>query len=1060
MSASHPPNLINSALFHLILPDWEVSVSFLDRISHGCAIGFRRRQLQVHGISIDGFGSLADFEISDLDRGVNVFVAANGGGKSTLVEFLRGILTNFDAAQDRSYLPPQHATMNGGSITIGVNGEQFQIMRRTRPGHSDSISVKSPTDSEQKDKLHEQIRRLDFDLLETLFFVSGTQSDTLDRLTDRALRDGIELQTSAKREDWISTQIDTTYAERPDLFVPTVDTSAIDKLKARKSLLSKQIKATLERSNTDRESRTATIQRQQQTTDQLRQRADWTLQELEIVQTQLTEVNDRLWSRNRVGTTKTVEVQPIEDRTSNLRVTTIERELEDFKRVLANLAKSRYELSLAAAELSDVNSFSPSESRRRQRQHIGKLQDAVCKLREDSEASLSNSHNDLQLRPNRSSLRAVLESLSSQVELLACELAENQSARTRKEVLLHRKSIDLCEQQLLRQIRRLQRERASLLSETSASRSHFVSRTIDATETKDETTAFHQQTELTGRKHGLQKEWWRLVDQLCQARTRLKKLKSQSDVDESSRKLKSLQTEFAQVEQQLADSREQMQSLHALQSVMHQTRSSQTPQKDSPTLVQASEFLQAVTNKRYSKFDFDAETGRLSIVNHSGEQLRAGDLSRGTFEQAVLALRLALWQEYSGRGIDLPLILDEAVVDADEERTRQVVSIIVEQAKNGRQILLMTCHERLAVLFEEQGVAVREFPGTVRRRTSTELATRPDAKSASKHIEPLVVGINRIQPGSQYWLQPNETIENLPSLGTQMSRRLVALGVREISNLVELDAEATSMPLDSLQISAATLRSWQAESRLLCCVPNLTGKSAQLLVVLGVMSPSELSQASADDLHNRAQRLRRNEGEYAALKWLDGRPQWPTRVDCQNWIRSGREARTFRQAISETTRHLRHDHSHQAPKIAISDNQRRYYLFHSSPIADTPGIGSKTSGRLKHLGIVTVSDLLGRDSTQLARQLGGQFHQETIADWQTRANLMCQLPDLSAEFAEILTECGMTDLESIASCTSEELFKAFLTFVPAHRRHKTGLRRENFELWISHARKMTDVWAA
>ena len=63
-------------------------------------------------------------------------------------------------------------------------------------------------------------------------------------------------------------------------------------------------------------------------------------------------------------------------------------------------------------------------------------------------------------------------------------------------------------------------------------------------------------------------------------------------------------------------------------------------------------------------------------------------LSRGTRDQLYLALRLALSEDS-----DCPLILDDALLTFDDERTGLALDFLRELSET-RQILLFTCRSR------------------------------------------------------------------------------------------------------------------------------------------------------------------------------------------------------------------------------------------------------------------------------------------------------------------------------------------------------------------------------
>ncbi|MEZ6055849.1 MAG: DUF4332 domain-containing protein [Planctomycetaceae bacterium] len=150
----------------------------------------------------------------------------------------------------------------------------------------------------------------------------------------------------------------------------------------------------------------------------------------------------------------------------------------------------------------------------------------------------------------------------------------------------------------------------------------------------------------------------------------------------------------------------------------------------------------------------------------------------------------------------------------------------------------------------------------------------------------------RTLPTEPHWLRVDSPVSTLPSISEQMARRLASLHVLVIGDLVLLDLEDAGPQLEALQMTAAQLRVWQSEARMLCCVPDITGRDAQMLVACGILTPQELAESDAEALIRRIDRLRgdRQSG------WINAGYVWPDRNSVSRWITSGRRARTFREA--------------------------------------------------------------------------------------------------------------------------------------------------------------------
>jgi len=85
-------------------------------------------------------------------------------------------------------------------------------------------------------------------------------------------------------------------------------------------------------------------------------------------------------------------------------------------------------------------------------------------------------------------------------------------------------------------------------------------------------------------------------------------------------------------------------------------------------------------------------------------------LSRGTREAVFLSLRLALAAGYARRGINLPLVLDDVLVNFDADRAGAAARVLRDFAKDGHQLLMFTCHRHIMQMFKGIKVEVRELP--------------------------------------------------------------------------------------------------------------------------------------------------------------------------------------------------------------------------------------------------------------------------------------------------------------------------------------------------------------
>lgn len=124
----------------------------------------------------------------------------------------------------------------------------------------------------------------------------------------------------------------------------------------------------------------------------------------------------------------------------------------------------------------------------------------------------------------------------------------------------------------------------------------------------------------------------------------------------------------------------------------------------SETLQLASQYLSQLTVGRYHNIWSPLGERHLCIDDDVDQTLRAEQLSTGTREQLFLAIRLAMIRRLAQEGIELPIVLDDVLVNFDQTRTEAAVETIINVAESGQQVLLFTCHLHLADIFESKGI--------------------------------------------------------------------------------------------------------------------------------------------------------------------------------------------------------------------------------------------------------------------------------------------------------------------------------------------------------------------
>ena len=173
---------------------------------------------------------------------------------------------------------------------------------------------------------------------------------------------------------------------------------------------------------------------------------------------------------------------------------------------------------------------------------------------------------------------------------------------------------------------------------------------------------------------------------------------------ENDRRASSLKFERAQLADELNRSTERWLALKATGQTVEKMRSRVERTCQPEILKHASEYLEKLTLGKYHNIWTPLGQRHLVVDDEKAESLKVEHLSKGTREQVFLAIRLAVMKDFADRGVELPMVLDDVVVNFDQLRTEAAVRTLLEFAEQGQQIMMFTCHLHLAHLFENQGV--------------------------------------------------------------------------------------------------------------------------------------------------------------------------------------------------------------------------------------------------------------------------------------------------------------------------------------------------------------------
>lgn len=293
-------------------------------------------------------------------------------------------------------------------------------------------------------------------------------------------------------------------------------------------------------------------------------------------------------------------------------------------------------------------------------------------------------------------------------------------------------------------------------------------------------------------------------------------------------------------------------------------------------------------------------------------------------------------------------------------------------------------------------------------------------------------------PRNPFFLTGDSPIEAAPSIGTNAAARLRAIGIVVISQLLEASPQQLADRVRISEVTAAVIRRWQHECRLVCGVRGLRGFDARLLVGCGITHPREVANLEPAVLVEKVEAFLTTDRGTSVLR--TGTKQEVARLT--QWIgQAKRPPQTF-------------------------DDGLKVYLHHHSPVVDAPAIGPRMAERLAKVNVRTVADLLRAQPAKLASQLKvREVDEALVQSWQQQADLVCRVPLLRGHDAQLLVAAEVTRPEQLAECQPEALLQQLQPIVRSQagkRILRGGAEPDLAEVsgWIQNAQRRRELRAA
>ncbi len=244
--------------------------------------------------------------------------------------------------------------------------------------------------------------------------------------------------------------------------------------------------------------------------------------------------------------------------------------------------------------------------------------------------------------------------------------------------------------------------------------------------------------------HSLEKTWESMTDEHELLDNRLAELVKRRGTIEAAQqtlvddhRLADCQLELGVVEANIAAAGEAWRERAVVSFFLERIRHDYEQNRQPDTLIEASEYFARLTGGQYSRVWTPLANDILLVDKADGSSLGVDSLSRGTREQLFLSIRLALVAMFARRGIQLPMILDDVLVNYDERRAARAAEVLAEFAREGHQLLVFTCHEHIWRIFREIKCDVRRLPA--RYASDFEVEEVEEEISVEQVIEPIAI---------------------------------------------------------------------------------------------------------------------------------------------------------------------------------------------------------------------------------------------------------------------------------------------------------------------------------
>lgn len=208
----------------------------------------------------------------------------------------------------------------------------------------------------------------------------------------------------------------------------------------------------------------------------------------------------------------------------------------------------------------------------------------------------------------------------------------------------------------------------------------------------------YEQFDPVKEQYLLQQERERIDAEMEDIRNEIANVKKEIAILEEDGTYDELKLQFTQLREELQSYAKRWSTFAVAKGMIEEVKKVYEEVRQPYVLKEGERIFSQLTEGEYIHLYAPLGEERFIVERKDGIRFEPYELSRGTCELLYLSLRLALANIYRKKQEPFPLLIDEAFVNIDKNRRKNIVQVLREIAKE-RQVILFTCHEHIKMEF-------------------------------------------------------------------------------------------------------------------------------------------------------------------------------------------------------------------------------------------------------------------------------------------------------------------------------------------------------------------------